>query len=98
MFTFTVMLTMPMVANVVVFVVVAPGISEALESAGVSASIANWFVSAAELSGTGEAGVVVAVYVGTVLLSFIVANNAAAALMFPIASVVAIRQGVDLQR
>eukprot|EP00958_Prasinococcus_capsulatus_P002417 scaffold207_cov409-Prasinococcus_capsulatus_cf.AAC.122 len=84
--------------EVITTIAAAFGISEALERAGVSVNLANWFVQAAESSGTGEAGLIVAVYTGTVILSFIVANNAAAALMFPVASTVAVDRGVDLQR
>eukprot|EP00958_Prasinococcus_capsulatus_P017662 scaffold2009_cov370-Prasinococcus_capsulatus_cf.AAC.2 len=82
--------------EVITTIAAAFGLSEAMEASGVSGNLANWFVSAAEASGTGEIGLVVAVYLGTVFLSFIVANNAAAALMFPIASTAALEQGMDL--
>ena len=43
----------------------------------------------------GDAAIQVSVYVATVLLSNIVANNAAAALMYPIAASIAIDRGID---
>jgi di/tricarboxylate transporter len=46
--------------------------------------------------GIGDAGLLSAVYISTVLISQLVANNAAAALIFPIAMGVAESEGIDL--
>jgi di/tricarboxylate transporter len=59
--------------------------------------VAARLVQLAELSGTGRAGLLVAVYFATFLISNVVTNNAAAALMFPIAAEAAERQGETLQ-
>lgn len=61
--------------------------------AGAAASIASLLVSAGELAG-GNASIQIAVYVATVLMSSVVANNAAAALMYPIAIKVAVQRGI----
>lgn len=44
----------------------------------------------------GGAAILVSVYVATMLLSNVVANNAAAALMFPIAANVALQEDIDV--
>lgn len=53
--------------------------------AGADKAIADLLINAGEALG-GDAAIQVAIYVATVLLSNIVANNAAAALMYPIAA------------
>eukprot|EP00924_Labyrinthula_sp_SR-Ha-C_P010325 snap_masked-scaffold_23-processed-gene-3.17-mRNA-1 protein AED:0.05 eAED:0.05 QI:0/0/0/0.66/1/1/3/0/1013 len=71
--------------GVIVTIACAFGLSSALENSNVATTIGSGLVDLAELSGTGEVGILVAVYVATVVLSIVIANNAAALLMFPIA-------------
>ena len=61
------------------------GIGTALVNSGVAKFVANLLVDIGNAIGMGEAGLLGAVYLSTVLLSQVVANNAAAALIFPIA-------------
>eukprot|EP00956_Cyclotella_meneghiniana_P028098 scaffold64738_cov66-Cyclotella_meneghiniana.AAC.3 len=61
------------------------GIGIALTNSGLANLLANGLVAGGEALGIGVAGLYGAVYLATVLISNIVTNNAAAALMFPIA-------------
>lgn len=61
--------------------------------AGAASTIAGLLVSVGDWVG-GNASVQVAVYVATVLVSSVVANNAAAALMYPVAINVAKQRGI----
>mmetsp|Transcript_1987 Transcript_1987/g.5008 ORF Transcript_1987/g.5008 Transcript_1987/m.5008 type:complete len:991 (+) Transcript_1987:265-3237(+) len=70
------------------------GVSVAMEETGVAVAIANLLVAAGEAMG-GQLATLVAIYLGTALLSNIIANNAAAAIMFPISFEVAERLGID---
>lgn len=83
--------------DVIVTIAAAFGISKAMEITEAAQAIADVLVLAGEALG-GDVAVQVAVYIATVLLSNIVANNAAAALMYPIAANVALQKGlrVDL--
>lgn len=65
------------------------GIGTAMENCGLAALIANGLVSLGNALGIGVAGLYGSVYLATFLISNIVTNNAAAALMFPIAMGVA---------
>ena len=82
--------------QVIVTIATAFGLSNAMENAGVAGNLAKVVVDAAEATGTGETGLLVAIYVGTIILANIVGNNAAAALMFPVAMDAALRGGTDL--
>ena len=64
-----------------------------LRAAGAAEAIANLLVKGGRALG-GGAAIQVAVYIATVLLSNVVANNASAALMYPIAINVAITEGM----
>ena len=81
--------------DVIVTIAAAFGISAAMEQSGVAAGIASTLVSAGNGMGTGKPGILVAVYLATVVLCNIVGNNAAAALMYPIAAGAAEKQGID---
>uniref|UniRef100_A0A061S8X4 Sodium sulfate co-transporter n=1 Tax=Tetraselmis sp. GSL018 TaxID=582737 RepID=A0A061S8X4_9CHLO len=70
------------------------GVSIAMEKTGVALAIANILVSIGQAAG-GQIATLVAIYVATALLSNIIANNAAAAIMFPISFSVAERLGID---
>ena len=71
------------------------GIGTALINSGVAESIANFMVDIGEGIGIGDAGLVGAVYFATFLISNVVTNNAAAALLFPIAMDAAQQTGVS---
>ena len=83
--------------DVIVTIAAAFGMSKALQNAGVAGTVAAKLVQAAEASGTGRAGLLTAVYFATFVISNVVTNNAAAALMFPIAADAAERRGETLQ-
>jgi di/tricarboxylate transporter len=61
------------------------GIGTALVNSGVAESVANFLVDIGTAVGIGDAGLYGAVYFATFLISNVVTNNAAAALLFPIA-------------
>jgi len=61
------------------------GIGTALTASGLANAIATFLVAIGTGIGIGPAGVFGAVYFATFLISNVVTNNAAAALMFPIA-------------
>mmetsp|Transcript_25001 Transcript_25001/g.79235 ORF Transcript_25001/g.79235 Transcript_25001/m.79235 type:complete len:234 (+) Transcript_25001:137-838(+) len=67
------------------------GLSRAMEKTHVAANIAEGLVSLGKATGAGKYAVLTSIYLATVILSNIIANNAAAALMFP----VAIRAAID---
>ena len=82
--------------DVIVTIAAAFGMSKALQNSGVAGIIAKTLVDLAEKSGTGDVGLLTAVYFATFLISNVVTNNAAAALMFPIAAEAAEKAGFDL--
>ena len=82
--------------QVIVTIATAFGLSNAMQNAGIAGNLAKWMVDGAEATGTGETGLLVAIQVGTIVLANVVGNNAAAALMFPIAADAAVRGGTDL--
>lgn len=71
--------------DVFITIACAFGIGTALVNSGVANAIANGLVVVGEAMGIGDAGLYGAVYLATVIISNIVTNNAAAALVFPIA-------------
>jgi len=73
------------------------GIGTALVNSGVAGAVAKFLVKVGNAIGMGDAGLLGAVYLATVLISQLVANNAAAALIFPIAMDAAKSSGVDLK-
>lgn len=83
--------------DVIVTIAAAFGMSKALQNSGVAGIIAERLVSLAKVSGTGRVGLLTAVYFATFLISNVVTNNAAAALMFPIAAEAAEKAGETLQ-
>ena len=72
--------------DVIVTIACAFGLSTAMENSDVAQTIGQALVDLAVISGTGEIGIIVAVYFATFMLSIVIANNAAALLMFPIAT------------
>lgn len=71
------------------------GLGTALTNSGISGNLAIFLVNLGEAVGIGFAGLYGAVYFATFLLSNIVTNNAAAALVFPIAMDVVDQAGAD---
>mmetsp|Transcript_27097 Transcript_27097/g.40742 ORF Transcript_27097/g.40742 Transcript_27097/m.40742 type:complete len:1257 (+) Transcript_27097:197-3967(+) len=73
------------------------GIGSALTNSGVAGAIADGLVTLGQAVGIGDAGLFGAVYFATFLISNVVTNNAAAALLFPIAMDAAETTGTDKQ-
>jgi len=70
------------------------GVGAALERSGAAAAVGQLIVGAGEP--LGPVGIVAGIYVATALLTELITNNAAAALMFPIAAAVAGPAGIGL--
>jgi len=81
--------------EVYVTIACAFGIGTAMENSGLASVIADGLVKLGNALGIGDAGLYGAVYLATFLISNIVTNNAAAALMFPIAIDAAEQTGAD---
>jgi len=74
------------------------GIGSALTNSGVAGGVADGLVIVGKNIGIGDAGLYSMVYVATFLISNVVTNNAAAALLFPIAMDAAEATGADRQK
>lgn len=62
------------------------GVSAALDNTGVAAKIANAIISIGnQIGGTGPA--LIAIYIATAVMSELLTNNAAGAIMYPIAAI-----------
>ena len=72
------------------------GIGTALTNSGLAGNIADFLVSIGDAVAIGDAGLFGAVYFATFLISNVVTNNAAAALIFPIAIDSAEQTGTDV--
>lgn len=72
------------------------GIGTALVNSGIARAIATFLVSVGTAVGLGDAGLLGAVYFATFLISNVVTNNAAAALVFPIAMSAAEQTGTSI--
>jgi di/tricarboxylate transporter len=70
-------------------------IGTALEKTGAAAALGHGLVGFAE--GAGPIGILAAIYLATAVLTELITNNAAAALMFPIAAATAQDAGMDLR-
>ncbi|KAL7469645.1 hypothetical protein ACHAXS_009900 [Conticribra weissflogii] len=81
-----------------IYLTIAPafGVGQALINSGVAGAMASFLVNIGNAMGIGNAGLLGSVYIATVLMSQVVANNAAAALIFPIAMDAAEKVGLDL--
>ena len=84
--------------DVLVCIAGAFGVSKAMQNSGVAEEIAKKLVYLGQVTGTGEVGLFTAVYLATFLISNIVTNNAAAALMLPIAASAADAQSIELEK
>jgi di/tricarboxylate transporter len=71
------------------------GVSAGLEQSGAAAAIANVIVDIGQKAG-GSGFTIAAIYVATTLLSQIISNNSAAALVFPIAATISKNDDVDI--
>ena len=71
------------------------GVSAGLEQSGGAAAIANLIVTIGKNAG-GSGFVIAAIYIATMLLSQIVSNNSAAALVFPIAATISKNDNIDI--
>jgi di/tricarboxylate transporter len=71
------------------------GVSAAMEQSGAAAAIANGIISIGKNAG-GETFIISAIYVATMLMSQIISNNSAAALVFPIAATISKNDGIDI--
>ena len=79
--------------DVVVLIAAAFGVGAAIEASGLAGAIVGGLLAPAEA--LGPVAVLAAVVVGTLLLTELVTNNAAAVLMFPVAMAAAVAAGVD---
>ena len=80
-------------ASVLIVIAASLGIARALEQSGAAAALAGLVVAVAE--GLGPLGVLAGVYLVTMLLTELITNNAAAALVFPVATAAAAELGLD---
>jgi di/tricarboxylate transporter len=79
--------------DVIILIAAAFGVGAAIEETGLAATIAGGLVDG--LGPIGNAGIVLGVVVATSLLTEVITNNAAAAVIFPIALAVAAEAGLD---
>ena len=84
--------------DVIVTIAGAFGMSKAMQNSGVAEFVAKQLVALARVTGSGKVGLLTAVYLATFLISNIVTNNAAAALMLPIAAQAADSQDIPLEK
>jgi di/tricarboxylate transporter len=81
--------------NVIALVAFSFGLGAAAAGSGLAAEIAGQLVAVGDPF--GPVGVLVAIMASTLLLTELLTNNAAAALMFPVAAATAVEAGVDLR-
>jgi di/tricarboxylate transporter len=79
--------------NVLIVIASALGISKALEQTGAAGFLAGSLIRAAE--GAGPLGLLAVIYLITTIATEVITNNAAAALIFPIAVATAAQAGLD---
>jgi di/tricarboxylate transporter len=79
--------------DVIITIASAFGLAAAIESSGLAAELATGIVDS--LDGLGPRGVLLGIIIATIVLTELVTNNAAAALMFPIAIATAPAAGLD---
>jgi di/tricarboxylate transporter len=71
------------------------GVSAGLEQSGGAAAIANLIIEIGRNAG-GKGFIIGAIYIATALLSQVISNNSAAALVFPIAATISKNDGIDI--
>lgn len=71
------------------------GVSAGLEQSGGAAAIANLIIDIGKNAG-GSGFIIGAIYIATALLSQVISNNSAAALVFPISATISKNDGIDI--
>jgi len=79
--------------NVIIVIAAALGVSKALEQTGTAGYLASFIVNS--VGSFGNIGYLAAIYFSTTLLTEIITNNAAAALVFPIAMSLSAQLGLS---
>ncbi|HVM39827.1 MAG TPA: SLC13 family permease [Acidimicrobiia bacterium] len=79
--------------QVLVLIAASFGLGEAMATSGLAETVAGGLVDA--FSGLGDIGLLAGILIGTVVVTEMITNNAAAVLMFPIAMAVAAEAGLD---
>ena len=79
--------------NVLIVIAAALGISRALEKSGAATFLAGWVIE--QVQSLGPLGLLAAIYLVTSVLTEVITNNAAAALVFPIAMAAAGQAGLN---
>ena len=79
--------------DILITIAASIGISQAIHNSGLSASIASFFLN--HLTFLGPVGLLFMVYLLTTVITEVVTNNAAAALVFPIALAISRLSGYD---
>ena len=79
--------------DVIILIAAAFGVGTAMETTGLASELANGLVDL--LGPLGDVGIVLGLVVATTLLTEIITNNAAAAVLFPIALSIAAATGLD---
>jgi di/tricarboxylate transporter len=81
--------------NIIAMIAFAFGLGAAASSSGLAAEVASGLVSATD--GFGDRGILLGIALGTLLATELLSNNAAAALMFPVAVATAAETGIELR-
>ncbi|GMI01604.1 hypothetical protein TrVE_jg9815 [Triparma verrucosa] len=81
--------------DIYVTIAAAFGIGKAMVNSGVAGGVASGLTSVGKSLGIGDSGILAMIYLATFLISNVVTNNAAAALIFPIAIEVALDFGTS---
>ena len=79
--------------DVLIMIAASFGIGAAIETSGLAALVAGWIVQPAMV--IGPVAVLAAIVLATLALTELITNNAAAALIFPIATAAATQAGLD---
>lgn len=79
--------------NVLIVIAAALGISRALEKTGAASMLAGWIIDS--VRDVGPIGLLAAIYLATSIMTEVITNNAAAALVFPIAVSAAEQASLD---
>lgn len=79
--------------DTILVIAAAFGVGAAIEGTGLAAMVAGWIVEPA--MAIGPVAVLAAVVFGTLMFTELITNNAAAVLIFPIATAAAVQSGVD---
>ncbi|MCC5953617.1 MAG: SLC13 family permease [Acidimicrobiia bacterium] len=81
--------------NVIVMIAFSIGLGRAVAESGLAAAVADGLLSVT--SNWGDLGIVLGIALGTLLATELLTNNAAAALMFPVAMATAESAGMDVR-